>query len=123
MSDEEALGGAGEAHVEAVAECIQVLEHQLAMLTQMVQPGVKPETIVVRNVVGQFAQRVPHITPEKVEIYVVESTCFMCRKAGHIAKDCMKQREPPTCNRCNAVGRVAAKCRVRDVYIQIFKNK
>ena len=41
MSEEEALGGAGEAHVVAVAEPIQGLEHQLARLTQMVQTGVK----------------------------------------------------------------------------------
>ena len=35
----------------------------------------------------------------------------------------MQQREPPTCYRCNAVGHVATKCRVRDVYCQICKNK
>ena len=44
MSDEEALNGAGEAHVVGVAERIQGLEHQLVLLTQMVQTGVKLET-------------------------------------------------------------------------------
>ena len=39
-----------------------------------------------RDVVVQFAQRVPNITPEKVEVYVVEGTC---PKPDHIARDCM----------------------------------
>ena len=47
----------------------------------------------------------------------------MCRKPDHIARDCVQQWEPPTCYRCNAVGHVATKCRVRDVYCQIYKNK
>ena len=34
MSDEEALGGAGEAHVVGVAERIKGLDHHLAMLTR-----------------------------------------------------------------------------------------
>ena len=37
MSDEEAFGGAGDAPVMAVDDCIQGLEYQLAQLTQMVQ--------------------------------------------------------------------------------------
>ena len=49
MSDEEALGGAGEAHVVAVAKHIQSLEHQLARLTQMVQTRVKLETVGIEE--------------------------------------------------------------------------
>ena len=45
MSDEEALGGAGDAHIMAVDDRIQGLEHQLARLTQMLQNGVKLETV------------------------------------------------------------------------------
>ena len=49
ISDEEALNGAGEAHVVGVAERIQGLEHQLAMLTQMVQTGVKLESMATED--------------------------------------------------------------------------
>ena len=49
MTDEEALGWAGEAHVVAVADHIQGLEQQLAWLTQMVQTGVKLETIGIEE--------------------------------------------------------------------------
>ena len=49
MSDEEALGVAGKAHVVVVAERIQGLEHQLARLTQMVQTGVKLETVGIEE--------------------------------------------------------------------------
>ena len=44
MSDEEALGGAGDTQVIAVDDRIQGLEHQVARLTQMIQNGVKLET-------------------------------------------------------------------------------
>ena len=71
----------------------------------------------------QFAQRVPNIALEKLEVNVVEGTCFTCCKPGHIARNCLQQQEPPTCYRCNTVGHVATKCRVRDVYCQICKNK
>ena len=33
-----------------------------------------------QDVVVQFSQRVPNLTPEKVEVYVVEGTCFTRRK-------------------------------------------
>ena len=32
------------------------------------------------DMVVQFAQRVPNIAPEKLEVYVVEGTCFTCGK-------------------------------------------
>ena len=49
MSDEEALGQAGEAHVVAVADRIHGLEQQLARLTQMVHTGVKLETVGIEE--------------------------------------------------------------------------
>ena len=45
MSDEEAFGEAGDAHVIAVDDSIQGLVHQLSQLTQMIQKGVKLETV------------------------------------------------------------------------------
>ena len=45
MSDEEALGGADDAHIMAVDDRIQGLEHEMAQLTQMIQNGVKLETV------------------------------------------------------------------------------
>ena len=55
-------------------------------------------------------------------ILMVAGPCFRCRKPGHIANDCVQQREPPTCYRCNKVGHIATKCQVRDVYCTICKN-
>ena len=49
MSEEEALGRAGEAHVVAVVDRIQGLEQQLARLTQMVQTRVKLEIVGVED--------------------------------------------------------------------------
>ena len=49
MSDDEALGGAGDAQVMAVVDHIQSLEHQLARLTQMVQTAVKLETVGIEE--------------------------------------------------------------------------
>ena len=45
MSDEEALGGAGDTQVISVDDRIQGLEHQLAQVTQIIQNGVKLETV------------------------------------------------------------------------------
>ena len=49
MNDDEALRGAIDAPVMAVADHIQGLEHQLARLTQMVQTGVKQETVGIEE--------------------------------------------------------------------------
>ena len=76
-----------------------------------------------QDVVVQFAQRVPNIAQEKLDVNVVEGTCFTCRKPGHIARDCMQKQKPPMCYQCSAVGHLATKCRVWDVYCQICKNK
>ena len=100
-----------------------VCNRRLADLIATYQIPVSYSFINFQDVVLQFAQRVPNITQEKLGIYVVEGTCFTCRKPGHIARDCVQQREPPMCYRCNAVGHVATKCRVQDVYCQICKNK
>ena len=106
--------------IESVVK--EVCNERLADLIATYQIPVPSSFITFQDVVVQFAQRVPSITLEKVEVYVVESTCLTCLKPGHIARDCMQQREPPMCYRCNAVGHVATKCRVRDVYCQICKN-
>ena len=74
------------------------------------------------DVVVQFAQRVPNIAPEKLEVNMVEGTCFTCSKTGHIARDCLKKQEPPMCYQCNTVGHLATKCRVCVVYCKICKN-
>ena len=100
-----------------------VCNRRLADLIATYQIPVPFSFINFRDVVLQFAQRVPNITLGKLEVNVVEGTCFTCRKPCHIAKDCLQQQKPPTCCRCNAVGHVATKCRVRDVYCQICKNK
>ena len=39
----------GDAHVMAVDDCIQGLEHQPAQFTQMIQNGVKLETIGIEE--------------------------------------------------------------------------
>ena len=84
-----------------------VSNRRLADLIATYQIPVPFSFINFQDVVVQFAQRVPNITQENAEVYVVEGTCFTCRKPGHIARDCVQQREPPTCYRCNAVGHVA----------------
>ena len=49
MNDDEAFRGAEDAPVMAVLDHIQGLEHQLAQLTQMVQTGVKLETVGIEE--------------------------------------------------------------------------
>ena len=63
-----------------------------------------------RDIVIQFAQCVPNIMQEKAEVLMVEGPCFKCRKPGHLANDCVQQRELPTCYRCFKVGHIAPKC-------------
>ena len=64
-----------------------------------------------------------NITQEKAEVLMVVGPCFKSRKPGHLASDCVQQREPPTCYRCNKVGHIATKCRTRDVYCTICMQK
>ena len=57
-----------------------------------------------RDVVVQYLQRIPNIAPVKLEVNVVEGTCFSCGKTGHLARDFSQKRDPPTCFRCNVWG-------------------
>ena len=64
-----------------------------------------------RDVVIQYLQRIPNIAPVKLEVNVVEGTCFSCGKTGHLARDCAQKRDPPTCFRCNVLGHIVPKCK------------
>ena len=81
-----------------------------------------------RDVVVQYAQRIQHITPNKLEVNVVEGACFSCGKTGHIARECSQRqggrmkREPPVCFRCNVSGHLAPKCKAREVYCTTCKS-
>ena len=99
-----------------------VSSKKLADLIAMFQIPVPFSFVHFRDIVIQFAQHVPQITQDKAEILMVAGPCFKCRKPGHIANDCVQQREPPTCYRCNKVGHIATKCRPRDVYCTKCKN-
>ena len=94
--------------VEAVVKGVS--SKKLADLIAMYQIPVPFLFVHFRDIVVQFAQRVPQITQEKAEVLVVAGPCFRCKKPGHIANDCVQQREPPTCYRCNKVGHIATKC-------------
>ena len=75
-----------------------------------------------QDVVVQSAQRVPNIAPKKLEGNMFGGNCFICRKRGHIARDCLQKWEPPICYRCNTVCHFATNNRVHDVFCQICKN-
>ena len=118
MNDDEALRGAYDAPVMAVADRIQGLERQLARLTQIVQTGVKLETVGIeeRQSVkdalsgldgGNVFNEAVAALYQQAEVLMVEGTCFTCHKPGHVVRDCVQQREPPTCYRCNKVGHIA----------------
>ena len=80
--------------VEAVVKGVS--SKKLADLIAMYQIPVPFLFVHFRDIVVQFAQRVPQ---EKAEVLVVAGPCFRCKKPGHIANDCVQQREPPTCYR------------------------
>ena len=88
--------------VESVVKGVS--SKKLADLVSTYQISVLFSIVHFRDIVIQFAQSVPQITQEKAEILMVAGPCFKCCKPGHIANDCVQQREPPTCYRCNKVG-------------------
>ena len=106
--------------VEAVVKGVS--SKKLVDLITTYQIPVPFSLVHFRDIVVQFAQHVPQITQEKAEVLMVAGPCFRCKKPGHIANDCVQQREPPTCYRCNKVGHIATKCRVHDMYCTICKN-
>ena len=99
-----------------------VSDRKLADLIATYQIPVPFSFVHFRDIVIQFSQRVPNITQEKAVILMVEGPCLKCRKPGHLASDCVQQREPPTCYHCNKVGHIAPMCLTRDVYCTICKN-
>ena len=94
--------------VESVVKGVS--NKKLADLVSTYQIPVPFSIVHFRDIVIQFAQRVPQITQEKAEILMVAGPCFKCRKPGHIVNDCVQQREPPTYYHCNKVGHIATKC-------------
>ena len=87
-----------------------VSSKKLADLIATYQIPVPFSFVHFRDIVVQFMQPFPQITQEKAGVLVVARPCFRCKKPGHIANDCVQQREPPTCYRCNKVGHIANKC-------------
>ena len=81
--------------VEAVVKGVS--SRKLADLIATYQIPVPFSFIHFRDIVVQFAQRVPQLHPEISEISVVTGPCFWCREPGHIANDCVLPRETPTC--------------------------
>ena len=80
-----------------------------------------------RDVVVQYAQRVPQMPQEKPEVMTVAGkTCFTCKKTGHISYDCplsrAKPRKPVVCYRCNQPGHILPKCVTKDVFCSFCKN-
>ena len=88
--------------VEAVVK--GVANRKLADLIATYQIPVPFSLVHFRDIVVQFAHWVPQITQEKAEVLMLAGPCFQCKKPGHIANDCVQQREPPTCYRCNKIG-------------------
>ena len=71
-----------------------VANRKLADLVATYQTPV-PFSLV--DIVVQFVQQVPQIQQERAEVLMVAGPCFRCKKPGHIANDCVQQREPPIC--------------------------
>ena len=93
--------------VESVVKGVS--NRKLADLIATYQIPVPFSFVHFRDIVIQFAQRVPNIRQEKAEVLMVAGPCFKCHKPGHLSSDCVQQREPPTCYRCNKVGHIAPK--------------
>ena len=110
MDDVEALRGADADPAVAVADRMADLELQLSRLTQMVQTGVKLETVGMeerQSVKDALSGLDGGEVFNEAEVSVVTGLCFRCKKQGHVANDCV---QGPTCYRCNKVGHISTKC-------------
>ena len=71
-----------------------VYNRKLADLIATYQIPIPFTFVNFQDVVVQFAQRMPNIAPEKLEVNVGEGTCFTCCKQGHIAIACNNKNHP-----------------------------
>ena len=73
--------------IEAVVKGVS--NRKLADLIATYQIPVPFSFIHFRDIVVQFAQRVPQIQQERAEVLMVAERCFRCKEPGHIANDCV----------------------------------
>ena len=79
-----------------------------------------------RDVVVQYAQRVPQTPQDKPDVLTVNGrTCFTCKKLGHISTDCPsrpRRRGPAVCYKCNLRGHIKPNCTTKNVYCGFCKT-